>query len=99
MKTVVITPIKRNIDRELIEKYENPLTSPCEVVLNKEYISKDARIPNGFCSEAWHSIEEYVVCLAKGEVKFPGWMKDPTTAVVSCNDGLRTVIFLLKSVD
>jgi len=38
--------------------------------------------------------------LARGGGNFyDGWMKDPKSAMISCNDGFRPVSFLLEAVE
>ena len=57
--------------------------------------------PEGLCDEAWKAIYQYVFALAHGagnEVFYYGdWIRKPGTAICSCNDGLRPVIFKLET--
>jgi len=49
------------------------------------------------CDNAWKSMMEYVIALAHGGGNFyDGWLKDDTMAIISCNDGLRPVIFRVE---
>ena len=42
----------------------------------------------------------FVEALARGEGNFfDGWMKNPYSAMISCNDGFRPVSFLLETVE
>ncbi len=34
-----------------------------------------------------------------GENLYDGWMKDPRSAMISCNDGFRPVSFLLEALE
>jgi uncharacterized repeat protein (TIGR04076 family) len=44
-------------------------------------------------------MEVFARKLAQGEGNFfDGWMKDPFTAMISCNDGFRPVSFYLETV-
>lgn len=57
--------------------------------------------PEGFCDEALKAVYQYVFALAHGaggELFYYGdWIKTPGTAICSCNDGLRPVIFKLEA--
>ena len=47
--------------------------------------------------EAWGSMREFVEALARGEGNFyDGWMKNPNSAMISCNDGFRPVSFYIE---
>ena len=82
---------------DLIEKYENPIEHACEMEIGKIYISRDAQKPDGFCNEAWTCMEKFVKELANGGGNFfDGWMKNPYSAMVSCNDGFRPVSYYLE---
>ena len=84
---------------DLIEKYENPIEHACEMEIGKVYISQDAQKPDGLCNEAWTCMEKFVKELANGGGNFfDGWMKDPYSAMVSCNDGFRPVSFLIETI-
>lgn len=42
----------------------------------------------------------FVLALASGgENLYAGWMKNPRSAMISCNDGFRPVSFLLEAID
>jgi len=42
----------------------------------------------------------FVQQLAQGKGNFyDGWMKNPYSALISCNDGFRPVSFLLERID
>ena len=56
--------------------------------------------PEGLCDNAWKSMMEYAMTLAHGGNDFyDGWMKDKNSAIVTCNDGFRPVIFLLEATE
>lgn len=56
--------------------------------------------PEDFCDSAWDSISPFVLALASGgEDIYDGWMKNPKSAMISCNDGFRPVSFLLEAAE
>ena len=53
----------------------------------------DGKCPEGMCPPAWSSMR----ALAKGEGNFyDGWMKNPMSAMISCNDGFRPFSFYIE---
>lgn len=96
---VKITAIRKACYDDLIEKYENPIEHTCDIYEGDVFISEDGRKPEGFCDSAWESMSYFVKELAQGGGNFyDGWMKDPHSAMISCNDGFRPVSFLLEVV-
>ncbi len=56
--------------------------------------------PEGFCESAWETVSPFVMTLAHGGENFyDGWMKNPKSAMISCNDGFRPVSFLIETMD
>ncbi len=97
MKKVKITAMRRSVYPDLIEKYENPIEHACDISVGETFLSEEGQKPNGFCESAWESVAPFVTALANGDGNFyDGWMKDPHTAMISCNDGFRPVSFLLE---
>ena len=93
---VKITAIRKTEYRDLMEKYENLIEHSCGIKEGDVFISVDGACPEGFCESAWESMEKFVKVLAEGGGNFyDGWMKDPYSAMISCNDGFRPVSFLL----
>ena len=85
---------------DLMERYENPLEHPCDMRLGQQFISRDAQRPDGFCGSAWQTVFPFVGALARGGGDFyDGWMQNPHSAMLSCNDGFRPVSFLLETVE
>ena len=77
---------------DLMAIYENPNDHPCDLVEGQTFISSDGEKPEGLCDGAWGPMERFVKELAEGGGNFfDGWMKDPHTAMLSCNDGFRPV--------
>lgn len=100
MKKVKITAVRKAVYPDLMEKYENPMENACNVVQGQSWISIDGCKPDGFCDSAWESMEAFVDTLARGGGNFyDGWMKDPYSAMISCNDGFRPVSFYLEVVE
>ncbi|MGM9804131.1 MAG: TIGR04076 family protein [Muribaculaceae bacterium] len=100
MKQVRITALRITQHSDLMAQYENPIEHACEVHEGQSWISTNALPPEGFCPEAWKSMREFVEALARGEGNFyDGWMKNPYSAMISCNDGFRPVSFYIEAID
>ena len=100
MKKVRITAIRKTCYPDLMEKYENPIQHACEVKVGQTWVANGWSKPEGFCDSAWDSISPFVMTLAHGGGDFyDGWMKNPKSAMISCNDGFRPVSFYLEALD
>ena len=100
MKTVRITALRRTEYPDLMERYENPIQNPCDVAIGQVFYAYNGEKPDTLCPEAWSVMAPYVGTLAAGGGNFfDGWMKNPHSALVSCNDGFRPVSFLLETVE
>jgi uncharacterized repeat protein (TIGR04076 family) len=100
MKRVKITVIRKVHHADLSELYENPIEHACEMVVGQTFISENGERPAGMCESAWGSMQSFVMTLAHGGTNFyDGWMKNPASAMISCNDGFRPVSFLLETLD
>lgn len=100
MKRVRITAVRRTEYKDLMDMYENPIEHACEVTMGQEWISIDGQRPEGMCSAAWESMRTFVRALARGGGNFyDGWMKNPYSAMISCNDGFRPVSFYIETID
>ena len=100
MKKIKITAVKKVTHQDLIDKYENPIDHPCDVVEGQVWIANGWQQPEGMCTSAWESVSSFVMTLAHGGENFyNGWMKNPKSAMISCNDGFRPVSFLLETLD
>ena len=99
MYDVRITAIRMADYRDLQAKYENPIEHTCDVQEGQTWISHDAVRPDGMCESAWESMRWFVAELAAGRGNFyDGWMRNPNSAMISCNDGFRPVSFLLERI-
>lgn len=99
MHNVRITAIKQTEYADLMEKYENPIQHTCDIRIGQSFVSSGER-PEGFCESAWESVAFFVKQLAEGKGDFyGGWMKNPYSAMISCNDGFRPVSFYLERIE
>lgn len=100
MKKVKITAVRKTTYPDLMAKYENPIEHTCDVEEGQTWIANGHKKPEGFCDSAWESMFAFVKTLAEGGGNFyDGWMKDPKSAMISCNDGFRPVSFYIEALD
>ena len=100
MKKVRITAVRVARYDDLIAKYENPIEHACSVREGDVWVANGWQRPEGFCDSAWDTVSPFVMTLSHGgENLYDGWMKDPKSAMISCNDGFRPVSFLLEALD
>ena len=100
MKKVRITVMRKACYEDLMEKYENPMEDACAMEEGRVFIANDWQRPEGLCESAWETMSPFVMGLAHGAEDFyEGWMKNPRSAMLSCNDGFRPVSFLLEALD
>ena len=100
MKKVKITVMKVARYDDLIARYENPIEHACDMMVGQSFVANGWQKPEGFCDSAWDSVSPFVMTLAHGGGDFyDGWMKNKTSAMISCNDGFRPVSFLLEVMD
>ena len=100
MKKVRITVKKIARYDDLIARYENPIEHACAMVPEQTFVCNGWERPESFCLSAWDSVSPFVMTLAHGGENFyDGWMKNPRSAMISCNDGFRPVSFLLEALD
>ena len=100
MKKVRITVMRKASYPDLMAQYENPIEHACDVEEGQVFICNGWQKPENFCPSAWETLSPFVLALAHGAGDFyDGWMKDPRSAMLSCNDGFRPVSFLLETMD
>ena len=100
MKNCKITVVRKAEYRDLMEIYENPIEHACNLNEGQIFISEKGEKPQGLCDSAWESMSYFVKELSKGGGNFyDGWMKNPASAMISCNDGFRPVSFLIERID
>lgn len=100
MKKVKITAVHKACYPDLMAQYENPIEHACDVQEGQVWIANGWSKPEGFCDSAWDSISPFVMTLAHGGGNFyDGWMKNPHSAMISCNDGFRPVSFYIETIE
>lgn len=100
MKQVKITAMRQTEYRDLMAQYENVIEHTCDIQVGQSWTSVDGQCPMGLCPSAWTSMRPFVEALARGEGNFyDGWMQNPMSAMISCNDGFRPVSFYLETFD
>lgn len=99
MKKVRITVIRKADYTDLQQKYENPIQHACDLTEGQIFLCNGWDCPEGLCPSAWENLSPWARALGSGGGNFyDGWMKDPHSAMISCNDGFRPVSFLLETV-
>ena len=99
MNKVKITALRQTVYPDLIKKFENPIEHTCDIREGQQWISIDGKQPEGMCPSAWYSMREFVEALARGEGNFyDGWMRNPMSAMISCNDGFRPFSFYIETI-
>lgn len=101
MKKVRISVLRKTEYPELMAAYENPsLEAPCSVQVGQAFLCNGWQQPEGFCQSAWDTLSPFVMALSCGAKGIYGnWMKNPRSAMLSCNDGFRPVTFYLEALD
>jgi len=100
MKKVKITVMRKASYKDLSEKYENPIEHACDLAEGQVFIANGWQKPDGLCDSAWESMSSFIMALAHGGENFyDGWMKNPKSAMISCNDGFRPVSFYIEALD
>jgi uncharacterized repeat protein (TIGR04076 family) len=100
MKKCRITIMRKTCYPDLMAQYENPIEHACDMQLGQVFISEAGERPEGMCQSAWESMEQFVRELAAGGRNFfDGWMRNPHSAMISCNDGFRPVSFYREVIE
>lgn len=98
LRQVRITAMRQTVYRDLMQRFENPIQHTCDITVGQTFVSVDGKRPDGLCESAWESMRPFVEALARGEGNFyDGWMQNPHSAMISCNDGFRPVSFYLEA--
>lgn len=96
---IKITAIRKADYRDLQALYENPIEHTCDVQEGQVWVSHKGQKPSGLCDSAWESMRWFVQELSAGRGDFyDGWMRNPQSAMISCNDGFRPVSFLIEKI-
>ncbi|MCQ2799955.1 MAG: TIGR04076 family protein [Bacilli bacterium] len=97
---IKITAVRQTVYKDLMDKYENPISHACSIKEGDVFISNNGNRPDNLCESAWESMEKFVTDLANGKGNFyDGWMKNPKSAMISCNDGFRPVSFYIEVIE
>lgn len=100
MKKCKITVMRMANYTDLMEQYENPISHACDMRVGQVFIANGWEKPEGMCQSAWDTMSPFVLALSHGAGDFyDGWMKNPRSAMLSCNDGFRPVSFLIETLD
>ena len=115
MLRVRITAIRQTIYNDLIAQYENPIQHACDIRQGQQWISVNGKCPDGLCSSAWESMRPFVESLAQGrgvmicdlsrrrpllpKAEGRSGMKNPMSAMISCNDGFRPFSFYIEALE
>ena len=85
---------------DLMAQFENPIEHACNLRLGQIFYVDECQKPEGLCDSAWETMEPFVRKLAEGGGNFfDGWMCNPHSAMLSCNDGFRPVSFYVEVVE
>lgn len=100
LNKVRITAMRQTFYTDLMERFENPIEHACTVHEGQQWIAIDGRCPEGLCAATWETMRPFVESLARGKGNFfDGWMKNPMSAMISCNDGFRPMSFYIEAIE
>ena len=100
MKKIKITVMRITQYADLMAQYENPIEHTCDMHLGQTFIVEICAKREGMCDSAWQTLLPFVCELAAGGGNFfDGWMQNPLSAMLSCNDGFRPVSFYVEVVE
>lgn len=100
MKKCRITVMRITRHEDLMARYENPIEHACPLQEGQIFLANGWEKPESFCQSAWDTLSLFVLALSHGAENFyDGWMKNPRSAMLSCNDGFRPVSFLVEALD
>lgn len=100
MKKCRITVMRVASYPDLSASYENPQEHPCNMQEGQVFIANGCVKPEGLCLSAWESMSAFVLALSHGATGiYDGWMKNPKSAMISCNNGFRPVSFYIEALE
>lgn len=100
MYKVRICAVRQTEYKDLQEQFENQIEHACDIKVGDTFVSVDGKKPDGLCESAWDTMKDFVFELANGGGNFyDGWMKNPHSAMLSCNDGFRPVSFYIERIE
>lgn len=98
MPKLKITVLKRMFNQDLADKYCANATPCARFTDGQEFLIDSVNQPPDFCYWAWHDIYMVVSVLMRGGDFMP-WMKDKSTIIACCSDGIRPVVFEIKKIE
>ena len=99
MKICRITAMRKTEYPDLMAQFENQMDHPCDICVGQTFYTGGEQ-PEGLCESAWETLKPFAEELLHGGGNFfDGWMKNPKSAMLSCNDGFRPVSFYLELID
>ena len=100
MYKVRICAVRQTEYKDLQEQFENQIKHTCDIKVGDTFVSVDGKKPDGLCDSAWDTMKDFVLELANGGGNFyDGWMKNPHSAMLSCNDGFRPMSFYIERIE
>ena len=100
MKKIKITVMRMAQYADLMALYENPIEHTCDMQVGQTFIVEECIKPQGMYDSAWETLLPFVKELSEGGGDFfDGWMKNPHSAMLSCNDGFRPVSFYVEAIE
>ncbi len=99
--TCKVTVVKKSCDMELVNSFvKSPVNfSACNTVeQDQEFIiSNPYEMPEGMCAYAWADIRPQILAIASGGTF--EFLKEKNTAVATCTDLFRPVVFKIEKID
>ena len=100
MKKCKITVMRITRYEDLMARYENPISHACNMAGGADLRGQRLGKAGGLLPERLGHLSPFVLALSHGGENFyDGWMKNPRSAMLSCNDGFRPVSFLVEALD
>lgn len=103
LKKVKISVINVTYNEELAVLYAPKGYGLCELhAVGQVFYSNGWQKPSGLCDNAWNCMRDYVLAIAQGAGYIygdGGFTNQEGMVIVSCNDGIRPVIFKVERTD
>jgi uncharacterized repeat protein (TIGR04076 family) len=103
LKKVKITVIDVTYNKERAAKYAPKGYGKCELhSVGQVFYSNGWQKPTGLCDNAWNCMRDYVLAISQGAGYIygdGGFTNKEGMVIVSCNDGIRPVIFKVERTD
>ncbi len=103
LKKVKISVIDVTYNRERAALYAPEGYGLCELhAVGQVFYSNGWQKPSGLCDNAWNCMRDYVLAISQGAGYIygdGGFTNQEGMVIVSCNDGIRPVIFKVEKTD